>query len=134
MGFYFYGGQSNFQYQGVGFSTGAIVAPVYPGSQAYSNEIQLATTNLISVPNIRLLLQISSFVNLLEELSFFTYHSFQYDPGFNLVINSNWNITNAKWIFTPVQQYYQRADSLYLVPTLKIDYNQTPPDKYIEQG
>jgi hypothetical protein len=52
---------------------------------------------IVSIPNIGLLLKVGPFLGMLDDLSYFVYHSTAYDRNFKYVSELSWNWTNAKW-------------------------------------
>lgn len=75
---------------------------------------------MVNVPNIGLFIKVSPLLSLIDEFSYFVYHSTPYDKGFTFVINLSWNWTNSK--FVPPQ---------FIADALHLSTESTPTEKWI---
>lgn len=55
----------------------------------------------MSIPNIGLLLKVTPFLQIIDELSYFVYHNVSYDFNFQFASNLSWNWTRCKFAPPP---------------------------------
>lgn len=72
-----------------------------------------------------------SMLRIIDDLSYYTYHSSTYDYSFTQVSMLCWNLTNTKWILPQLEPLYEKFDISYdqLLPSTTIDKT---PIKFIE--
>ena len=53
---------------------------------------------LVSTPTAVQLLRLSPFVLVVDEFSYYAYHTTRYDRGFRFLVEWCWEFNNAKWV------------------------------------
>ena len=53
---------------------------------------------IVSTPTTVQLLRLSPFVIIIDEFSYYAYHTASYDRGFRFLVELCWEFNNAKWI------------------------------------
>lgn len=61
-------------------------------------QLRMFVSGTLSIPYVSILLQLSPFIAIIDEFSYFAYHSSRYDQGFIFIVELCWEINNAKWV------------------------------------
>lgn len=97
------------------------------------NMVQNILTHLMSTPDLVQLLRLSPFVVIIDELSYYAYHTAKYDRGFIFIAELSWEVNNGRWVPSAIADIYQQASSLLSQIQIEDWANRTPP-RFIEKG
>lgn len=97
-------------------------------SEALSSASSLLT-NLLSFPNIGLLLSISPFIVVFDEMSYYAYHTTQYNRGFKFFAERCWELNNGKWVPPVLEGTYQSMSKMLEVIQIE-DWAQVTPIRF----
>jgi hypothetical protein len=64
--------------------------------------------NLISTPTAVQFLRLSPFVIVVDEFSYYSYHTTRYDRGFRFLVDFCWEFNNAKWVPPMLEDTYSK--------------------------
>lgn len=132
-GFRIYTGKGNFAYaSNPCFTKGNLQTQgnLPSGNDDWLYQILL---DIISSPSGVILLRLSPIVAVLDELSYYAYHTSQYDASFKNIAEFCWRLNNAKWIPPFLNNIYQKISAL--LEDLQIqDWANSTPDRFLRRG
>lgn len=101
-GFRFYVGKGMFQFKEVGFrvSRTCHLSEYNPNlQQCVRNEVVASLIRgSLQIPNLGLILKVSSLLELIDDFSYFAYRATMFDSGFGEIAKQCWNWSNNKWL------------------------------------
>lgn len=68
---------------------------------------QNSLLSVMSVPNLNLLLKITTVLRFVDDLSYYNYHKSVYDSEFHFYMQMAWNLTNMKWLPQSLSAIYR---------------------------
>lgn len=87
--------------------------PSYAREYNFTYDILLG---ILSTPSAIILLQLSPLVIVLDDYSYYAYHSAGYDRGFKLIVEFTWELNNKRWIPPFLKDAYQKVnDALHCI-------------------
>lgn len=116
-GFRFYTGKGSFSLDFVDFSVNKKVftcaASATFSSCSADSLVQKALQNLLSAPNLGLVVKMILMIRLIDDATYYVYHKTQYDNFFSHLSRLSWNLTNAKLIIPQLNEFYNKFDISY---------------------
>lgn len=87
---------------------------------------------LLSTPDVVLLVRLSPLAIIIDELSYYSYHTAHYDRGFRFLVDKCWELNNEKWVPPFLNSSYQTVRDWLQVLNIN-DWANITPQRFIDK-
>lgn len=89
--------------------------------------------NVVSAPNLELILGLSPFILVFDEFSYYTYHNARYDQGFRFLSKMLWNFNNNKWVPPSLLEAYTSLSGIFESIQVE-DWANVTPSRFVARN